>query len=355
MILLSLVYILIQIILFAAIKRFFRVNRGNSKNVGISIVAAARNESSSVKRFVGAIKKIEYPESKFELIISDDNSSDDTYKVAERELKGQANFKLSGIVKSSDKGKRDALLNGIRMSSFPFVAVTDADCSPSPGWLKCCSGWFEQGYDLIFGPAPFYMENNIVNHLSCMENLKNQFLSFSLATLGFPYTAAARNMGFSKEAFIRIGGYTNTTDTAGGDDDLLLREAVRYGLKVKAFYDRDAFVYSNSKNTLREYLKQKTRHTKTSFHYLFRHKIILGIWHLLNLIMTFSVFLIFLNINFIWLFIVKITTDIIILSSIQQKFEYSFGVFKLIYLDLLYEVFIVINFYNALFKNPGWK
>lgn len=355
MILLSLVYILLQVILFTAIKKFFSSNGGSSNEIKISIITAARNESSSIKDCIEAIKKIEYPDSNFEFIISDDDSSDDTYKVAEQEIKGHFNFKLTGNDKSMIAGKRDALLRGIKQSSFPFILITDADCIPSPGWLRKCSALFEQGYDFIFGPAPFYMENNLVNQISCMENLKNQFLSFSLATLGFPYTASARNMGFSLKAFTRIGGYSRTRQTIGGDDDLLLREAVRNGLKIKAFYDRNAFVYSSSKKTLKEYLKQKARHTSTSVHYMFRHKFILAIWHLLNLFITSSIFLVFLNINFIWLFIIKLVSDFIILISIQQRFGYKFKMLQLILLDLLYELFIVINFYNAVFRKNEWK
>ena len=355
MILICLAYILLQILLFSAIKRFFRHNSSSTTGAGISVVTAARNESSSIKEFIGAIKKIKYPESNFELIISDDNSSDDTYEVAEQEIRGYINFKLTGNHKSPAAGKRDALLRGITESSFPFIVITDADCIPSPGWLRRCSGLFEEGYDFIYGPAPFYKENNLVNYISCMENLKNQFLSFSLAALGFPYTAAARNMGFSREAFARIGGYRNTRQTIGGDDDLLLREAVKNGLKVKAFYDRNAFVYSKSKDTLKEYLKQKARHTKTSFHYLLRNKIILGAWHLLNFAMFFSVFLLFINLNFVWFFIVKMISDTVILLSIQKKFGYDFKIIEIIYLNIFYELFIVINFYNALFKKPKWK
>ena len=123
MILLSSVYILLQIILFAAIQKFFGSNGGSSKGTGISIVTAARNESSSIKESIGAIKKMEYSDSNFELIISDDNSSDDTYKVAERELKGHDNFKITATDKSSAGGKRDALLTGITMSSFPFILI----------------------------------------------------------------------------------------------------------------------------------------------------------------------------------------------------------------------------------------
>ena len=85
----------------------------------------------------------------------------------------------------------------------------------------------------------------------------------------------------------------------------LLREAVRNKLKVKAFYDKDAFVYSRTKRSLKEYLNQKARHTQSSLHYSLKNQIVLGLWHLINLFMFFSPLLMFFNFNFIWLFIIK--------------------------------------------------
>ena len=114
---------------------------------------------------------------------------------------------------------------GIEASKFPFILITDADCIVSPQWLKSCAAVFHQGYDFIFGPAPFYPENNFINNVSCYENIRNQFLTFSFANIGLPYSASARNFGFTKEAFQKIGGYKNTTDTLSGDDDLLIKRS----------------------------------------------------------------------------------------------------------------------------------
>ena len=85
---------------------------------------------------------------------------------------------------------------------------------------------------MLFGIAPFYQKKNLVNKISCFENLRSSVLSFSMASIGLPYTAAARNFGFSKNAFESLGGYSKTKDTKSGDDDLLLREAVKNKLKI---------------------------------------------------------------------------------------------------------------------------
>jgi cellulose synthase/poly-beta-1,6-N-acetylglucosamine synthase-like glycosyltransferase len=355
MLILSGIYIVIYLILLTGYKRFISVEREDSEPVKISIIISARNEELTIRDCLASIKKLDYPDADYELIIIDDNSTDHTYEVAAEITKG---YKNCSVVKAGEKsltGKKGALLKGIEQSSFPFIIITDADCHPSSGWLRRYSTIFSKGYDFVFGPSPFYREKNFINYISCVENLKSQFFYFSLASLGLPFTSTARNMGFSREAFFKVGGYLNTQDTLSGDDDLLLREAVRNKLRIKAFFDKNAFVYSSTKRTFKEYLNQKARHTQSSLHYLLRNKIILAGWHLLNLFMVLSLVLSFINIDFIWLFIIKMIADIVVVLYTQKKFGYKFNLFEIFYLDIIYEIFIVINFLNANFRKIEWK
>jgi cellulose synthase/poly-beta-1,6-N-acetylglucosamine synthase-like glycosyltransferase len=355
MLILAGLYIVIYIVLLTGYRRILSDDSGTSVSAKISIIISAKDEELTIKECLESIGKLDYPAENYEIIIVDDNSTDDTYKRASEIAKSKNNFRVISADENAVSGKRDALLKGIGESTYPFIVVTDADCFPLPGLLKRYSALFEMGYEFVFGPSPFYQGDTLINHISCIENLKNQFLALSLAAIGLPYSAAARNMGFSKEAFFRIGGYRNTRDTLSGDDDLLLREAVRNKLKIKAFYDKKALVYSRTKKTLKGYLNQKARHTQSSFHYLLRYRIILAVWHLLNLLMLASLPLTLVNINFIWLFIIKAAADTIILLCTQDKSGYRFNIIEIIYLDIVYEIFIVINFFNAIFRKIEWK
>ncbi len=354
MLLICSIYILFLLILLSGFFQYLG-STAYAEDLKISIVAAAKNEASGIRNFINSVKKIDYPAENYELIIVDDNSTDDTYKVTSDLIKGHNNIKILPIFEKSLPGKRSALLKAIEQSAFPYIVITDADCVVSPGWLKCFCGAFKDKYEFVFGPSAYFQKKNLINHISCMENLKNQFLSFSLAELALPYTAAARSMGFSKELFFRIGGYSKTGETPGGDDDLLLREALKYKPKVKTFYDKNALVYSETKTGLQDYLSQKARHTQSSFHYNLKNKIILGIWHLLNLFLLLSPVLVFINTHFLWLFAIKMITDTMVLSVIQRKFGYDFNPLQILYLNILYELFIIINFFNALFKKIEWK
>ncbi len=208
---------------------------------------------------------------------------------------------------------------------------------------------------MSFGVAPFYQREYLVNKISCFENLRGTLLSFSMASFGLPYTAAARNFGFTKNAFESLGGYSKTKDTISGDDDLLLREAVKNKMKIGVLTEAESFVYSETKNSFNEYFQQKARHTQTSFHYLKRHQVILGLWHLLNLSFLLSPLLMFFNPILGILLPSKLIIDFIVVKKNQIKFSYTFSITEIIYLQIFYEVLLIIHFFNARFFEIKWK
>ena len=331
-------------------------NDTNSKvYLNISIVVAAKNEASNLRSLISSLKSLHYPEDKFEIIIVDDESEDETFSLAKKLC---ADLRNCSIVKATDKkfeSKRGALDIGIQNSNNPFILITDADCSPEKDWLRIYSEKFSEGYDLIIGIAPFYQTGNLVNKISCYENFRNSILAFAAVNLGVAYTASARNFGFKKEAFLKIGGYKNTTGTISGDDDLLLREVVKGKLRIGIISSPGSFVYSESKTTFKDYFSQRARHTQTSPHYLLKQRLFLATWHSLNIIFLLSPVLISMNIIFIIPFGIKILFDITVCKVQQKKFGYKFSVIESIYLQFIYEIFLIIHIIRSKTTTIKWK
>jgi len=326
--------------------------KNSVRYVKISIIVSIRNEEKNINELISGLENLDYPDQNFEVIIIDDNSYDNTFIVLKNNISEKENF---FVYKNDSEGKRGAITYGIKKSRFPFIMITDGDCKPETGWLKHSAALFDSGYDMIFGISPFYRDNSFVNKISCFENLRNSFLTFTFASLGIPYSAAARNFGFNKEKFYSIGGYANTKDTLSGDDDLLLREAVKNKLKVGILTNRNSFVFSCTKKTFREYFQQRARHTQTSFHYLLKHKILLGSWHTFNLLLLFSPLLMTVNPFFGILFVLKMLADITTTKILQKKFGYRFYFYEAIYLQVIYEIFLIVHFFNAKFSKIKWK
>ncbi|MFC2103056.1 glycosyltransferase [Bacteroidota bacterium] len=322
---------------------------------GVSIIIAAKDEVKNLSNLISSLQNINYPADNFEVIIVDDNSIDETFIKANELSDILTNFRVVKPEFKSFEGKRGALAFGISIASFPNILITDADCMPAKDWLVNCGNSINSGYDFIFGIAPFFQSNNLVNKVSCFENFRNTFLSFSAANMGMAYTASARNFGFRKVAFDEIGGYKNTTDTLSGDDNLLLREAIKNNLKIGPMTSAGSFVYSNTKDTFKEYFSQRARHTQTSFHYLNKSKIFLALWHSLNIIFIPLLILSIVNILFLLPFLVKIIFDLSTGLLFQKKLGYKFSIVEIVYLQILYEVFLVVHFFRAKFGKVSWK
>jgi len=349
------ILILINLLLMFSLIRLNNGSKNETYEVNISIVIAAKNEVENINELINYLRNLDYPPEMFEVILVDDSSIDNTFSKLKEQTVLLRNFSILSTKASGASGKREALSLGISNSKYPYILITDADCRPERTWLKSYSKKFGQGYDMLFGIAPFFQYKSLVNRVSCFENLRSSVLSFSMASIGLPYTAAARNFGFSNSTFKSLQGYSKTKDTKSGDDDLLLREAVRNKMEIGIVAESGSFVYSETKKTFLEYFQQKARHTQTSFHYLKKHQLVLGFWHLLNLAFIFSPLLMVFNPLFGILLPAKLLIDISVVKSNQKKFSYNFSTSEIIYLQIIYEILLVIHFLNARFAEVKWK
>lgn len=352
----SIYLIFFNIILFGSLKKLSNEKKKTAnEELHLSVVIAAKNEEKNLPFLIEKIVSQNYPEDKFEVIIVDDNSSDSTHSRLTELTKNLSNF---SVIKADNKefyGKRGALKLGIDKAKYEYILITDADCQPQPGWISGCSKKFKEGFDFIFGFSPFFQTEGFTNNIACFENLRSTFLTFSAAPLRIPYSAAARNFGFRKDAFQKAGGFKNTLDSISGDDDLLLREAVRNNLKIGVVTDDGSLVFSRSKENLNEYLNQKARHTSTSYSYLFKHKLFLGLWHLPNVLTVISIPF---NFFFPYLWIIlstKLILDFVTIQAIKKKIGYKFSFMQTLVYQIVYELFLVVHFINAKRKKIEWK
>lgn len=321
----------------------------------LSVIIAAKNEEKNIDQLINSLSNLNYPEENFEVIIVDDNSDDNTYDLIQEQIADKNNFRLLKADQKKLEGKKGALLIGIESAQNNFIVIADADCKPEINWLKAIASKLDAGFDFVFGVAPIESGKTLVQKLSAFENLRNTYLTIAAVGINIPYSASARSFAFRKKSFERTGGYSNTTQTISGDDDLLLREAVKNKMIIGTLIDPEAFVYSAAPASFDEYKKQKIRHIKTSFYYSLKQKLFLGIWHLVNLASLFSVLLTLISPIFLLPFLVKLFFDLFIIIKHQQDLGQDFRFYEIIYLQILFEIFIVINFFNSIFNKSEWK
>ncbi len=122
----------------------------------ISIVVPARNEAENLPRLFRSLAGLNYDQSKVELIIVNDDSTDQTKQLAE-ELGKRLPFEVRvidathGPDETLPPTKTLPLAQGIDVARGEYVLMTDGDCELHPNWARDIVRHFEPGIGLVCG------------------------------------------------------------------------------------------------------------------------------------------------------------------------------------------------------------
>ena len=106
----------------------------------VSLIIPVLNEEKSIKSTVDSLLNLNYPKNKFEVIIVDDGSTDNT-----KEIVGNYKDKRVRLILNEHKGigKASALNNGILNAKGEIVGCVDADCYVNTDSLMNMIGHFK--------------------------------------------------------------------------------------------------------------------------------------------------------------------------------------------------------------------
>ncbi|MEZ4999583.1 MAG: glycosyltransferase [Bacteroidales bacterium] len=156
----------------------------------LSVIIPVRNESHNIERIAGDLAGQDYPRNLTEIIIIDDNSSDNSYEIALKSVVSLAGCK---VARNNGKGKKDAIATGIALSSSGYIVTTDADCTLQAGWLSSIAATISRDHpDLIIGPVYPLPAKGIASLLMQLEFLSVQSVTEASARVGRPVMAGVQ-------------------------------------------------------------------------------------------------------------------------------------------------------------------
>ena len=255
---------------------FFNPQKKSTVNeIPISVIIAARNESHNLRENLRFILEQNY--SNFEVIVVNNNSSDDSYQVLSALKKGYNHLEIIEFNNPDHvrQGKKLPLTLGIKAAKNEHLLLTDADCKPkSNQWIKKMARGFKEK-EIILGYGPYIKTSGLLNSIIRFDTawIGMNYLSFALN--GLAYMGVGRNLAYTKSAYQAVDGYKSHHMLASGDDDLFIQEASKnssLGIEI----DADTHCFSPSKNTWSEWVHQKSRHFTTTPKYSFIKKLLLA-------------------------------------------------------------------------------
>jgi GT2 family glycosyltransferase len=211
-----------------------------------SIVIPTYNRPQQLHRLLSAIVQLDYLPKLVEVIVVDDGGE----KPLDQALKEfQGTLELF-LLKQENKGPSAARNTGAMKAKGKYLAFTDDDCHPHPGWLNALANAFEKEESLLCGgrtmnalPTNLYSTTTqmlldyLYKHYSPGEHMGGFF--------------ATNNLALSREMFMETGGFD--PELRFGEDRDFCYRWTSHGHPF-AFVP-DAVIYHTHNLTLRSFLK----------------------------------------------------------------------------------------------------
>lgn len=222
----------------------------------ISVIVPAYNEGEVLDDALRSLNLLDYP--RYEVIVVDDGSSDDTLAVASRweGERGPATFR---VVTQPNGGKAKALNTGIGLARHPFVFCMDADAQLDPRTLRMAMRHMgDVAVGAVAGNVKVRNRDTFVARMQALEYIEG--LNLPRRAQGF---VAAVNIVpgpvglFRREALEEVGRYD--TDTFAEDADLTMK-LISAGWKV--VYEDRAIAWTDAPDRWIDLAQQRYRWTR---------------------------------------------------------------------------------------------
>jgi len=248
-----------------------------SKNqLSFSLILPVRNEESVIAQTLSAMKKINYPRDKYEILIT---ARDDDTKTVGKILESLSHlpptFNLL-VWENFPNSKPQGLNAALEYAQGDIVGIFDAEDEPHPNILSAVNTTFQEkkvdivqsGVQLVNVDSHWYSPHNCLEYYFWFKSVLPFFSSWGANPLG-------GNTVFFKKDIVRAA--------AGWDEDCLTEDA-EIGVRLSSLGKKTAVIYDEQMATREEtppdlpgFIRQRTR-----WHQGFFQVLLKGNWKHLN-------------------------------------------------------------------------
>ncbi|MCK9409001.1 MAG: glycosyltransferase, partial [Bacteroidetes bacterium] len=269
LIVLSAVYVVFHSFLWRGINRLFHPKFTGSEH-WLSVIVAARNEEQNIGALLESLVQQEYPADHFEIIVTNDRSTDATASIVSSFQQKYPNIRLINIRENASDmpHKKNALSAAIALARNDILVCTDADCIAPTRWLQTVSEYFTDDVGIVAGYSPYH--NGQAGSFLRYEELKNSVIAAAAVGAGVPFMCTGRNFAYRMQVFHEVGGFEKIKHSISGDDDLFLQLVSKETKwNIRYITSSDCAVRTSPPETLSQFIRQRTRHVSASAHYPF--------------------------------------------------------------------------------------
>lgn len=329
----------------------------------VSIVVASRNEENNISYLIQDLKKQCFDNNRFEIIIIDDHSEDDTLNLVKNESKSWNNLRWLSM-DSGEEGKKEAIKKGVSISKGSIILCTDADCRLNKHWIRTIVDYFSD--DKVFMVSAPVVFNRTSGLLDVFQSLE------FMALIGSGAASISRkkgticngaNLSYRKSIFNEVESYQNDFAYSGDDVFLMHNLKNKYPNSIRFAMNLEAIVETPPSSNIRDLINQRKRWVSKSVNYNDLDIISLSILVLMtNLIICILFIGSFFHQEWLFIFsisfILKFFIDLIFIYPILNFFNNKLLLKWSLLFEFLYSfyiLFIVIYSFSSKFEWKGRK
>jgi cellulose synthase/poly-beta-1,6-N-acetylglucosamine synthase-like glycosyltransferase len=237
----------------------------------VSIIIAARNEERNIAQCIKSLIAQTYPEDKFEIIVTDDHSTDQTVSIIKSFQKEKirvihlADFTQKRILNSY---KKKSIETALQFAKGELIVTTDADCMAPRKWLETLGSFYKERNSVFIAmPVAFCAPSSSDSFL---KRFFKNFQSLDFMTLQGITGAAVHkkfhsmcngaNLAYEKKVFYEVNGFEGIDEIASGDDMLLMSKIQKlYPARILFLKSPEAIVQTQPAATLKDFMNQRIR------------------------------------------------------------------------------------------------
>ncbi len=330
-----------------------------AKKLFISVIIPFRNEEKNIKTLINNLKKQTYDNNLLEIILIDDNSTDNSFNIAQNLIDNCNIFKITKLTKYN-YGKKNAILKGVNQAKGELIITSDADCIHKPSWITTIANFYNStNYELISAPVKI-IENSFFANLQAIEFFSLNISGGASVLCKKPILLNAANLAFTKQRFTEFSNNLNKKHTSGDDIFLLLNFKKHHRQKIGFLKSRKALVKTFAQNNIKNFFNQRKRWISKTGIYKDFNITYTGILNTTINITILTLFIISIfNHKIIPLaslfFLLKILIDLIFFATTNKiyKIKNLYILFPLI--EILYPFYILFMMIFGFFGKFTWK
>jgi cellulose synthase/poly-beta-1,6-N-acetylglucosamine synthase-like glycosyltransferase len=256
-------YILIQCWQTITLIRYRSINtdyrRKETELPTVTVLVACRNEEHNIENCLRSLIDLNYPKEKLKILVGNDQSEDNTLKIA-RQFECKYDFiQVIDIQEDSTglKAKARVMAQLDKHAVGDYYLVTDADVCVNSNWILGLLSNMNEEIGVASGTT-MVKSNGIGGLFQEIDWAYFMGLLNVISYSGVPATAVGNNMIIRKDAYWQTGGYSKIRFSIT-EDYKLYKEVCDKGWKWNNIMNNDVLGYSEKTNGFIPLLHQRKR------------------------------------------------------------------------------------------------